>query len=320
MPERRRVLWAAAKVVVAVAVLGFVLSRVDRAELAASVRGASWSLLAIATLFFVADDLLVTRKWNRLLQGVGIEVPFLRLLRVYLEGRFLGFFIPSSIASDLYKGAALTRAHGSGTAVASSIVLERILGLASIATLGVAAAAALPSRILGAGVAGWLLVAGVVTAAGTAAFLHADRIAVWFLPWLPTRWVSLRSFLEALARAFAAYRKHKRLLVETFVLSLLIQGTRSIGVYMTARAVADTTPLRYFLLLVPYVFLVNLLPVASSRIGLEQGVFVVLFAAVGMAPEKALAVSLLTVTQSLVVAVPGGIGLLARGRARESAR
>jgi uncharacterized protein (TIRG00374 family) len=287
---------------------------VDRAELAAALRGASPWLLAASVAAFVADDLLVTRKWERLLDGLSVDVPFFRLFRVYLEGRFIGFFLPSSVTADLYKGAVLTRRHASGRAVVSSIVLERILGLVSIATIGLLAVGALPARLLGVGSAATVFAAFAATAVGLWAFLHADRIAATVLPWLPAGWSRPRAFLEGLADAFAAFRSQPRLLVETFLLSLLIQGARAVGVWIIARAVDDATPFLYFLLLVPYVYLVNLLPVASSRIGLEQGVFVVLFAAVGMRAETALAVSLLAVAGSFVSAIPGGLWLAAPGR------
>ena len=56
----------------------------------------------------------------------------------------------------------------------------------------------------------------------------------------------------------------------------------------------------------------NLLPIASSRLGLEQAVFVGLFAAVGMPRETALAISLLSVAVGFVLVLPFGIGLLFR--------
>jgi hypothetical protein len=242
--------------------------------------------------------------------GLGIEPGFLSLFRVYLKGRFLGFFIPSSVASDVYKGAVLTRQHGYGKGVVSSIVLERLLGLVSIATISVVALGALPATVLGANAAASVAIALGATLAGLAVFLQADRIIRLALPTLPGRFATVHTFLHELAGAFSSYRGRGTLLIEAFFLSLLIQLARSAGVFALARSVADATPFWSFLLLVPYVYLVNLLPVASSRIGLEQGVFVVLFGAVGMAPETALAISLLSVLGSFLAALPGGYWLL----------
>ncbi len=299
------------KSAVAVAVLAWLATGVNLGRFFASMAGASLPLLAVSLAVFLADDLLVAHKWRRLLHGAGIATGLWTLFQVYMKGKFIAFFIPSSVTSDVYKGAALTREHGSGKAVVSSIVLERLLGLVSIATISVVAAGALPARILGFGSGTAVAIAATVAAGGLAAFLSADRIAGAALRCFPVGWQRLRTFLVDMAAAFSVYRGQRALLAETFALSLLIQVSRSLAVWILARAVDDTTSFLYFLLLVPYVFLVNLLPVASSRIGLEQGVFVVLFAAVGMQPETALAVSLLSVAVGLVAALPGGAWLLA---------
>lgn len=256
-------------------------------------------------------DLLVTHKWRRLLQGLALDVRFLELFRIYLKGRFLGLFIPSSVAIDLYKGGALRRDVGTGQVIASSIILERLLGLVSIATISVIALGAMPSALLGASALSWVGAGVLATCAGLMLFLHADRLALGVLPHLPARWGRLGTFLHELASSFSAYRGHTRLLAETFLLSLVIQVVRGAGVWVLARAVDDPTPYVYFLLLVPYVYLVNLLPVASSRVGLEQGVFVALFGALGMRPETALAISLLSVACDFVTALPGDLWLLA---------
>jgi uncharacterized protein (TIRG00374 family) len=308
--RRNRAALLAVKLALAAAVLAWLASRIDLARFVDSIRGAAPLLLAAAVACVVADDLLVTHKWRRLLQGLGLEIGFFRLFRVYLKGRFLGYFIPSSVATDLYKGAVLTRDLGTGKAVASSIILERLLGLVSIATISAVALGALPATILGVSAAASVAAAVLATAGGLAVFLHADRLAVWTLPHLPRRAKAVGGFLHELAAAFSAYRGQVRLLAETFLLSLAIQVVRSAGVWVLARSIDDATPYVYFLLLVPYVFLVNLLPVASSRVGLEQGVFVVLFSALGMRPETALAISLLSVATSFVAALPGGFWLL----------
>jgi glycosyltransferase 2 family protein len=307
--NRRAAVVLLAKLALGGAVLYWVFHSVDLSELAVSMRRASPALLAGALVLFVADDLVTTHKWRRLLEGVGIRPSFRRLFQVYLKGRFLGFFVPSSVTSDLYKGAALSREHGSGKAVVSSIVLERLLGLVSLATIGVVAAGALPARVMGVSSAATVAIGAAATLAGLAVFLQADRIARAALPLVPSGWLRVRSFGQELAGAFAVYRARVPLLVEAFLLSLVIQATRSAAVFALARAVDDRTPFLYFLLLVPYVYLVNLLPVASSRLGLEQGVFVVLFGAVGMSPETALAISLLSVAGSLVACLPGGFWL-----------
>jgi len=309
-PRNPWVLRTLLRVAVSAVVLVWLFRIVDVRELDAMLRRAAPPFLLASLLAYVCDESLATWKWKKLLHGVGIERRFWPLFRLTLEGRFIAFFLPSTVTADLYKGAVLARGGGKSTSAFSSILLERILGLLSVVTIGLVAVGSLPATVLGAHSGLSVLAAVAVTGAGLAVFLHADRFASVAVPYLPERWVRVRTFLHDLAGAFAVYRDKHGLLVQTFLISLLIQGARAVAVWVLARAVGDATPFVFFVLLVPYVYLVNLLPIASSRLGLEQAVFVGLFAAVGMPRETALAVSLLSVAVGFVLVLPFGIGLL----------
>ncbi|HVP27677.1 MAG TPA: lysylphosphatidylglycerol synthase transmembrane domain-containing protein [Myxococcota bacterium] len=287
------------------------LSRfVDLASLAARARGADPVWLVAAVVMFGLDQALGVYKWQLLLGGLGLEVGFGPLFRTATSGMFLSFFVPSALSADLYKGVAASRTLGAGAEVASSIVLERLLGVASIVVVGLLSLSWLPRAVLGFDSAVTLGLAAAVLAGGLAGFLHADVLLRFLEGRLPRAFAGLAARLEDLARAFGAYRRRRRTLVACFLLSLALQGTRCTATWMIARSLGDATPFWAFLVFVPYLYMVNLLPFATSRIGLEQGAFVLLFATVGMAPEVAVAVSLLSVLAGLVVALPGGLWLV----------
>jgi uncharacterized protein (TIRG00374 family) len=296
------------KLALGLLILVLLVRHVEWHRLRTALGGVSLPLLGVSFAILMVEALLVTHKWRLLLVGGGVEAPFWYLYKVYIKSGFLAFFVPSAISGDVYKGLALTRRVGAGQRVASSIVLERLLGLLSTVTLCVGAVAFLPAEILGVSTAPSIVLAAVVTAAGLFAFLHADRFTR-LGRWVPRRWHRLVALLDDLGRAFGVYRSRTGLLVETYLLSLVIQVARCTAVWVVALALHDSTSLLYFLVLVPFLYLVNMLPFASSRVGVEQGTFVLLFASVGMRTETALAVSLLATGVSFLVSVPGGVWL-----------
>lgn len=288
------------------------LSRfVDAGEIVTLGRRASMPWLAAAVALYAADQALAVYKWQILLAGLGLRAPFWSLFRTATSGAFVAFFVPSALSADLYKGIATARSLGAGARVTSSIVLERLLGIASIVVVGLLCLGWLPRAIAGLDSAATLGIGAVVLAGGMGCFLHADSILRFVEGRLPRRFAALASRLEELARAFGSYRQQRAILVATFLLSIAIQLARSAAAFFVACAVGDTTPFWAFVVFVPYVYLVNLLPFATSRFGLEQGAFVVLFATVGMPADVAMTVSLLSVLASLVVALPGGLWLVA---------
>jgi len=299
------------RIALAAAVFWALSRYVGAGEIVSLTRRASAPWLAAAVVLYAIDQALAVYKWQLLLAGLGLRVPFGSLFRTATSGAFVAFFVPSALSADLYKGIATTRSLGAGAQVASSIVLERLLGIASIVVVGLLCLGWLPRAIAGLDTAATLGIAALVLVGGMGAFLHADAILRAVESHLPRRLAGLAGRLEELARAFGAYRSERAILAATFALSVAIQFARSTAAFFVARAIGDATPYWAFPVFVPYVYLVNLLPFATSRLGLEQGAFVVLFAAVGMPADVAVAVSLLSVLASLVVAVPGGLWLVA---------
>jgi predicted glycoside hydrolase/deacetylase ChbG (UPF0249 family) len=205
---------------------------------------------------------------------------------------------------------ALFASVGAGHAVTSSIVLERLLGMTSIVIVSVIGVSLLPATLFGLDSSISIFVAAFITIAILIGFLQADRILGLVSHWIPKRWPRLTTMLQQLAAAFAEYRPKRGLLAWSLILSIGIQITRTSATWLIAVAVHDATPYWAFLLFVPYLYIVNLIPVATSRFGLEQGAFIVLFGAVGMPAETALTISLLAVFATLLIALPGGLWLL----------
>lgn len=306
------------KLLLGLLILALLVRHVEWRHLRAVLSGVSLPLLGVSFAILMVEALLVTHKWRLLLVGGGVEAPFWYLYKVYIKSGFLAFFVPSAISGDVYKGFALTRRVGAGQRVASSIVLERLLGLLSTVTLCVGAIGFLPAQILGVSTAPSIVLAAAITGAGLFAFLHADRFTR-IGRWIPQRWHRAVVLLDELGRAFATYRSRTGLLVETYALSLLIQVARCTAVWVVALALHDSTSLLYFLVLVPFLYLANMLPFASSRVGVEQGTFVLLFASVGMPADTALAVSLLSTAVSFLVSLPGGVWLFTDRPGRRAA-
>jgi hypothetical protein len=308
-------LGAAARIALAALVFVGLAFVVDLRELLRLAASAAPVWLVASVLAFTVDQALSTFKWRLLLEGLGLRLPFLPLYKTTTKAFFVSFFVPSALTADVYKGVALARTHGSAKSVTSSIVLERLLGIASIVTVGVMALGSLPARMWGVDSATTLAVGGVALVLGLALFLQADRVWARVAPLLPSPLQRVAPHVTDLAAAFSAYRSQRALLAVSFFLSVAIQFSRCTATWMVARALNDPTPFWAFLFLVPCLYMVNMLPFATSRLGLEQGAFVVLFGAVGMPAEVALTVSLLSVLTSLVVALPGGVWLVTDRRA-----
>lgn len=140
--------------------------------------------------------------------------------------------------------------------------------------------------------------------------LFADK----FLHLLPEtavrRWPRIHKGVKSVRNSFDAYRSAPGKLVVVMLLSIAIQALRIIPVYVIAVAIGAGDYFFPFLIAVPVIFLLNTVPVVGSRIGAEQGMFVLFLGLAGIGAEQALVIALLSLVLGLIVSLPGAYWLI----------
>ena len=74
-------------------------------------------------------------RWDLLLKGQGIRMPFGYLSGTFLIGRFFGTFLPSTIGLDAYRAYDVARKTNETTKSVAVIVVEKITGFFALSTL-----------------------------------------------------------------------------------------------------------------------------------------------------------------------------------------
>jgi hypothetical protein len=148
-------------------------------------------------------------------------------------------------------------------------------------------------------------------------YLHGSPVA-WLLPFTIISF-ALASFLffglrlgqkvgllSEFYHYFSAYRNQSGVISKTLLLSVFVQFTCILGVYVLALGIGQNIPFLALLIYLPLITLVSTLPISISGLGVREGAFVLLLGLIGVRPETATAISL-----SWFVAVSAGslIGL-----------
>jgi uncharacterized membrane protein YbhN (UPF0104 family) len=93
-------------------------------------------------------------------------------------------------------------------------------------------------------------------------------------------------------------------------MSLLFQFGGVISTYFIALSIQDHTKFIYFLMLLPIVWFVSLLPISLNGLGVREGTFVFLFVVTGMTKETAITISGLYLLQTIAQGLLGGLFFL----------
>jgi len=237
-------------------------------------------------------------------------VPLRKLFSFYLIGLFLNNFLPGAVGGDVAKAYYLYQRTGQGHYAISSVFLERFSGLLGLSILSVVALAVGFPRVNQP-----LLLTSV---GGSALFLMLVVLVLWWAPLLPSiqRGMGMvlprriGTQLQQLYGALASYRQHRSVLLQAVALSVVLQVLYAFYYGGVAWGLGISLNVFYFLLFLPLVSLVTLVPITLGGLGLREGMLVVLFGAVDLAAADILAVSLTVHVLNALLSASGGFLLL----------
>jgi uncharacterized protein (TIRG00374 family) len=267
---------------------------------------------AIAVLlYFISVGLLWAVRWYFIITATGAPIGLLKVIDINLVGSFFNVFLPTAVGGDVVRLYELSRQSGVGThSAASSVLLDRLIGLISLVIMGLIAL-----------IVGFQYIAEQVIVISVLATTIGLAVGWWLL--FNKRFVGkflwvfnlpVVNRFEDSARRFyqSLYDLHRqpRLLVSTLSIALIAQVIEVISVIYIARALDLWVPATYFFIFVPVIWVITTLPLSLGGLGLREGAFAFLFGQVGLAPTEAVAISLLVYSCRLLLGLVGGLAFL----------
>jgi glycosyltransferase 2 family protein len=260
-------------------------------------------------LFFVViniDRALMAYKWCILLKAKGIELSFTDALRGYFFATFWGIFLPSTVGGDTVRAYRAAKQVESKKDIVSSIVLERVLG----------ALTALMVALVCLGVAFWfmdvfdwrvelgLFIVCSVFAVLVFASFHG-RIFLWLENKSAFEKEGLWGKLARLYHSYQEYRNHHWALLRFMAWSAVEQCVPIIGVYLTALALGRDVSFLHCAVFVPLIMTLTKFPISLDGYGVREGLYVYLFALVGVSNSDAFVIGLVSHVIANISLLPG---------------
>ncbi len=179
-------------------------------------------------------------RWQLVLRGQDIEMPFRHIFGAFLIGRAIGFFLPSTAGLDAYKLYDAARFSGRTVEATAGTVLEKVLGVTGIFLTFLIA---LP---FGVSIFGDNAVAvAAITVPLATGIIGALLVVLWFpglVQWaienipIPGK-ARLEGVILRISNASAAYRDKKMLVLAMLFLSFGVHFTTAAMYYFMALAV-----------------------------------------------------------------------------------
>jgi hypothetical protein len=305
------------RLALAVGLLALVFSRIDRAALVTVLRQAGsryeWLIAAVAVYGIIAAIGLV--RWQLLLRGQAILLPWPRVAAITFIGLFFNAFLFGATGGDLARLYYAARAAPRRKAEAAvTIAVDRLIGMLAMMVLAAVVILmrwpflrAQPETRLTAS-AVLILAAALPTAALLLVLLHRFRHAP-ALRWVRTH-STLAPFLRRLFHAVIAYRRHPLYLASTFSLSV-VGHLVTVGICaLIGHALGVSLSLADYLVGVPIVLTLASFPITPAGLGLREGLAVTVLGAFGVDKPHALSLSLMIFAAALAWSLVGGLVFL----------
>lgn len=297
---------------VTILLLALVISRIDGEEVTGVLAQVSLSALGlIVGISFLVFGLAARR--SQLLAGLPRGMGGLwKAYRFYLTSMFYNQFLPTSIGGDAVRIYLIQKEQGSIYSAGSSVVLERAVGLIFTLLLAVISGLYLSSqgsRQLMGVLYGLLIGVAAVTMLLFQPALTRFLARAQLDSRLGTLWLAANKFLQTLQQ----YRQQPKLLFRAGLLTLAYQIGDIIVIWMLGGLVNMNVSFVHYLLIIPIVYVVTMLPISINGLGVRESTMVYLFVNAGAEPAQALLLSLLFYGDRLIKGMVGGAVLVIRG-------
>ena len=296
----------AAKIVITLTLFGLLLYQVDWKCVHGTLIDANLRLLLLAFTIFFLRSLFGAVRWKALLAVKHYSVGIVPLTKYYFIGTFFNFFFPTVVGGDLARGYYLHSRGVSKKATISSIIVERMLGVLSLACLSCLSLVASFHIFRTTGIIG-LVIGAVALLSGTFFLLFYSNPEVLISRIVPAALFPILEPGVRLLQDIREYRNTYLVLLYGFGITMFFQGLGIYSVFLIGLSLGSSTKLIFFLTLVPVVWLISMIPVSLNGLGVREGAFVYLFALVGMSKEMAMAISLIFLLQNILQGAVGGM-------------
>lgn len=240
-------------------------------------------LFALGALCYFLTALIAGARWWWLLRVNGTDVSLLETLRFTWIGMFFNTVVPGATGGDLVKALyIMKRCPGHRVQVLVSVVVDRVLGLASLALLGAIVVLFALDRFGEIALAIWGVMGGVMLL-GLVAFSRRLRRMVrltWLLERLPQK---ISNLLKLVDQAVFFYRNHGGVIAASLIAGVGNHVLSVLSVAFIGDALGIGMPWFEYFALIPVINMVSALPIGPNGWGVGEALYKLLFGRYGAA-------------------------------------
>lgn len=285
------------KILISVAILILIARAIDLTAVFSVVRSMQTEYLLLALVMQLLSAALASYRWYLIMRRLNFQQGPVFFLKSYLKGSFFNQALPGGIGGDAYRVLESAGLGNGKKAAFYGVLLDRLLGLIGLLLLNLLANMAYPD-LLPAAVFHLLNAIALGGIAAVIAFAMLGKVERF------ANFKFTRHLHEISADMRRVYHDPRAILLHS-VISVLIHFISMLAVYFIGTGVGLNYGLLTFLVLVPPVMLLTIVPISLAGWGVREGGMIGLFLLIGADKTLVLSMSVLYGLVLLAASLPG---------------
>jgi glycosyltransferase 2 family protein len=300
-------LFAFMKIAITALLFVYLFRKIDFRQFGSALHSARLDLLATAFLVLMLGHYICIYRWRMLMRPLMPILSLGQLIGIYCIGLFFNLTFPTVVGGDVVKMYYAGKPSKSYAQSFAATFLDRDVGMLAMMLIACCAIVLYPVLVPGVGVS--LIVWG-----GFAAFVvgnigifspYFHRLLTALLLRLHMSKIALK--VTTISDAFQIMSKHKALLIGSLLISLFNQLLVIAVTWIMALGLHIHVSFVYFLIFIPVITLISMIPLSVNGMGLREAAFLSLFSAIGVAPASCIVLGILSSIVIILSSLPGGI-------------
>jgi len=299
----------------------YIFGKVDFHQFADTMRGARIGYLAGALMTIWLCHFICVLRWRILMRPLMPAPPLARLCGIYCIGMFFNLTFPTIIGGDVVKVYYAGKPSRSYAESFASVFLDRDIGMFAMMIIACCAFFYHPASVPGVPIplilcSIFILFILVNIAVFTPRFHRLVSAALQ-----KPRLEKIAAKVDGIDEAFRIIGKRPATIWLSLGISFVNQLLGCTAACIVALSLDVRIPLFYFLIFVPIITLISMIPISLNGMGLREYAFMSLFGAIGVAGELCVALGLLYSFMVILSSLPGGVVyIFFRGKSDSLAR
>jgi uncharacterized protein (TIRG00374 family) len=295
------------KVAITALLFYFIFRNIDFKNFGTILKNARLEILIAAFIVFWMGHFVCIFRWRMLMRPLMPVRSVMNLFRIYCIGLFFNLTFPTVVGGDVVKIYYVGKHSNSYSQSFAATFLDRDVGMLAMMIIACAAILIYPVSVPGVAVEIiiWGGFAGFILG-NVCLFTPRFRRAVSSLL-LRCGFAKIAQKMERVSSVFHIIGKKKSVLLASLMISFLNQILYIASIWITSVGLGLNIGFSYFLIFVPVITLVSMIPVSLNGMGLREYAFMSLFSAIGVSPESCIALGLLSSIIIILSSLPGGV-------------